>query len=204
MQEWIKEVLIAFGGGATATISLLLILKSIMTKLVDKTIETSFEKTKIMFTNMIERSTKAYEILLKKEFDFYEKTDSYMASLVPLVQDLVYWAKASQDVTSNDTRENYRSILLKYTQMIPMMKNDVVCFQPYIPTNIFSIYVDLLADMQDDLQYLSFVGKIIFGLEEDIIDANRLNDIRDTILKHVAIFETQVKQRLTELSSNKQ
>ena len=88
MPEWIKELIIAIGGGATATISILLIVKSLLSKIIDKAIETSFEKSTIKFTNKLDRSTKAYEQLLNKEFEFYEKIDPYMATLVPLVQDL--------------------------------------------------------------------------------------------------------------------
>ena len=75
MPEWLKDLIIAIGGGTTVTIILLTALKSIVEKIVEKAIDTSFEKSTIKLSNRLERTTKAYEILLKKEFDYYARVD---------------------------------------------------------------------------------------------------------------------------------
>ena len=54
MTDWVKELLAAIGGGAVVVIALFTILKSIIIKFVDKTIEASFEKTTIRFSNHLE------------------------------------------------------------------------------------------------------------------------------------------------------
>lgn len=203
MPEWVKELLIAIGGGATVTIALLTILKSIVSKIVDKAIDTSFEKSTIKFSNKLERTTKAYEILLKKEFDYYEKVDPYMATLVPLVQDLAYWATKSQEGDPNIAKEKYRELLLKYLKMIPEIKNDSVLFQPYVPVGIFEAVTVLLKNMQADLQFLELEGEILFGKTEGEIDTDKLKEISDKVLMSVALIETRVKNRLTELSGSK-
>lgn len=202
MPEWVKELLIAIGGGATVTIALLTILKSIVSKIVDKAIDTSFEKSTIKFSNKLERTTKAYEILLKKEFDYYEKVDPYMAALVPLVQDLVYWALESREGHSDNAKEKYREHLLEYLKMIPEIKNDSVLFQPYVPEEIFDAVAVLLKNMQADLQFLKLAGEIIFGKAEGEIDTDKLKEISDNVLMSVALIETRVKNRLTDLSNN--
>lgn len=202
MPEWIKELLIAISGGATATIVLLTILKSIVSKIVDKAIETSFEKSTIKFSNKLERTTKAYEILLKKEFDYYEKVDPYMATIVPLVQDLEYWATKSQEGDSDTAKEKYKELLLKYLKMIPEIKNDSVLFQPYVPVEIFEAVTVLLKNMQADLQFLELEGEILFGKTEGEIDTDKLKEISDKVLMSVALIETRVKNRLTELSGS--
>lgn len=202
MPEWVKELLIAIGGGATVTVALLTILKSIVAKIVDKAIDTSFEKSTIKLTNKLERTTKAYEILLRKEFDYYEKIDPYMATLVPLVQDLVYWASESREGHSDNAKEKYREHLLEYLKMIPEIKNDSVLFQPYIPADIFEAVGLLLNNMQSDLQYLKFVGEVLYEKTDREIDTNKLKDISDKVLLSVALIETRVKNRLTELSNN--
>ena len=203
MPEWVKELLIAIGGGATVTIALLTILKSIVSKIVDKAIDTSFEKSTIKFSNKLERTTKAYEILLKKEFDYYEKVDPYMATLVPLVQDLAHWATKSQEGDPNIAKEKYRELLLKYLKMIPEIKNDSVLFQPYVPVGIFEAVTVLLKNMQADLQFLELEGEILFGKTEGEIDTDKLKEISDKVLMSVALIETRVKNRLTELSGSK-
>ena len=202
MPEWVKELLIAIGGGATVTIVLLTILKSIVSKIVDKAIDTSFEKSTIKFSNKLERTTKAYEILLKKEFDYYEKVDPYMATLVPLVQDLAYWATKSQEGDPNTAKEKYRDLLLKYLKMIPEIKNDSVLFQPYVPVGIFEAVTVLLKNMQADLQFLELEGEILFGKTEGEINTDKLKEISDKVLMSVALIEARVKNRLTELSGS--
>lgn len=202
MPEWVKELLIAFSGGASATVALFLILKSIVSRIVDKMIDTSFEKSTIKYTNKLERTTKAYEILLRKEFDYYEKIDPYMATLVPLVQDLEHWATKAQENNPCDAKEKYREGLLKYLKMIPEIKNDSILFQPYIPKDIFEAVVGLLDNAQCDLKYLGFVCEVLYEKTDGEIDINRLKDINKKILESVALIENIVKTRLTELSNN--
>lgn len=196
MQEWIKELLVALGGGTAAAIAILTIFKSLAVKLFEKAIDTSFEKSTIKLTNKLERSTKAYEILLKKEFDFYEKTDPYMATLVPLVQDLKYYAEQSE----NSGKEKYRELLLQYLKMIPELKNNSVLFQPYIPEDIFTAVSTLLALMQEDMRYLGDVGTILYEKQPGEINVEKMEEIQEKILLAIALVETRIKARLTELS----
>ena len=202
MADWVKEWLISVGGGVTVIIALLTVLKSIVSRIVEKSIDTSFEKSTIKLSNKLERTTKAYEILLKKEFDYYEKIDPYMAALVPLVQDLVYWASDLQKADSDNAREKYREHLSEYLKMIPEIKNDSVLFQPYIPADVFEAVAVLLKNMQSDLQYLAFVGEVLYEKTDGEIDTNKLNEISDKVLMSVALIETRVKNRLMELSNN--
>lgn len=202
MPEWIKELLIAIGGGATVTVALLTIFKTIVSRIADKAIDTSFEKSTIKFSNKLERTTKAYEILLKKEFDYYEKVDPYMATLVPLVQDFEFWARKAQEGDSDHAKEKYREHLLEYLKMIPEIKNDSVLFQPYIPVEIFEAVSVLLRNMQDEMHYLVLVCDDLFEETDGNIDLRKLEEISSKVLLSVALVETQVKKRLTELSTN--
>ena len=202
MPEWIKELLIAIGGGTTVVVVFMTVLKSLVAKIVDKAIDTSFEKSTIKLSNKLERTTKAYEILLKKEFDYYEKLDPYIAKLVPLVQDFAYWVEQYNKDDSCNAEDKYKENYLNYLEMIPNIKNDVVLYQPYIPTEVFCAVSSLLEKMQSDLEYLEFVGKVIFEIAEGKIDFKKLEEIKDNILISVAVVESHIKNRLTELSDN--
>ena len=202
MPEWIKELLVAMGGGATVVIAIFVFLKSIVVKIVDKAIDTSFEKSTIKFSNKLERTTKAYEILLRKEFDYYEKIDPYMATLVPLVQDLVFWTEKFQNKDSENVKEQYREHLLKYLKIVPELKNDNIMFQPYVPENIDEAVSKLLENMQSDIEYLTIVGEVMYGKNTGDIDLSKMNEISDNVLISVALVETLIKKRLTELSSS--
>ena len=202
MPEWLKDLIIAIGGGATATISILLIVKSLLSKIIDKTIETSFEKSTIKFTNKLERSTKAYEMLLNKEFEFYGKIDPYMATLVPLVQDLEFWLQKHEEEKTDNTKANYKECLLKYLEAIPNLKNDSILYQPYIPVEVFNSVTSLIAHMQDNMKMLGNYGEIIFETKEGKVDFDKLKVFVEEELKLIALIETVIKARLIELTES--
>ena len=202
MTEWIKELIIAIGGGATATISILLIVKSLLSKIIDKAIETSFEKSTIKFTNKLDRSTKAYEQLLNKEFEFYEKIDPYMATLVPLVQDLEFWLQKHEEEKTDNTKANYKECLLKYLEAIPNLKNDSILYQPYIPVEVFKSVASLITHMQDNMKMLGNYGEIIFEKKEGNLDFDKMKVFVEEELKFIALIETVIKARLIELTES--
>lgn len=119
-----------------------------------------------------------------------------MATLVPLVQDLKFYAQQPENIG----KEKYRELLLKYLEIIPKMKNDVVLFQPYIPIDINCAVSDLLGIMQSDIQYLSDVGAILFEKQSGEIGDEKMEEIQEKILLAIAFVETKIKSRLTELS----
>ena len=198
MPEWIKEILIAVGGGATVTVGLLTVFKSLLVKLVESTIDSSFEKSTIKLTNKLERSTKAYEILLQKELDYYETMDPYIASLVPIVQDFDYWATSK----AKDVEEHYKNDLLEYIELIKKIKSAVLLYQPYIPNSVFSVVSSLLSAMQRDVQYLKDVGEMLYEMRDEKPDVAKLQGIREQVISSVIIVEIEIKKRLTELTQN--
>lgn len=200
MPEWLKELLISIGGGSIVAAIFYIGLRTAVVKIVDKAIDTSFERSTLKLSNRLERTTKAYEILLKKEFDYYEKLDPYLARIIPLVQDLVYNVDEFQNNNNENARERYRELCLEYIDMIPDIKNYNLMFQAYIPENIFEATTILVKNMQSDLQYLSFVGQLLYGNKDGSVDIKKIEAIKDKILKSVALVESRIKNRLVELS----
>ena len=200
MPEWLKELFISIGGGSIVAGVFYIGLKTVVAKIVDKAIDTSFEKSTLKLSNRLERTTKAYEILLKKEFDYYEKLDSYLARIIPLVQDLVYNVDKFQNNNDENARDRYRELCLEYIDMIPEIKNHNLIVQAYIPENIFEATTILVKNMQSDLQYLSFVGKVLYGNNDGSVDIKKIEEIKDKVLKSVALVESRIKNRLVELS----
>ena len=202
MPEWLKELIIAIGGGATATISILLIVKSLLSKIIDKTIETSFEKSTIKFTNKLERSTKAYEMLLNKEFEFYGKIDPYMATLVPLVQDLEFWLQKHEEEKTDNAKAKYKEHLLKYLETIPDLKNDLLLYQPYIPVEVLNSVTLLITHMQANIKMLGNYGEIIFETKEGNVDFDKMKVFVEEELRLIALIEAIIKARLIELTES--
>jgi len=198
--ELLEKFLIAVGGGATALIAVLTVFKSMFLKVFEKTIDTTLEKTIEKYRNKLNRSTIAYELLLKKEFEFYEKIDPNLATLVPLVQDLVYCAIGNEGIDEPAQCEEYKKHFLVYLEMIPKMKNEIVLHQPYIPQNVFATVSVLIGEMQKGLKFWYEVSKSLFGENDNSIDKMKAEEIKDAVLMCVASIEVVIKKRLTELS----
>lgn len=75
MLEWVRGFVIALGGGTVVLIGMLTICKGLFIKFFESEIESSFEKSLERFKNKMERSTRAYEILLDREMRFYERIE---------------------------------------------------------------------------------------------------------------------------------
>lgn len=198
MPEWIKEIIIAIGGGATVAVGLLAVFKSLFVKFVESTIDASFEKSTIKLTNKLERSTKAYEILLRKELDCYEQMDPHIAALVPIVQDYEFWATSSD----KSAEENFKDGLLEYIRITKNIKSTVLLYQPYIPNAIFDAVSSLLKVMQENVQYYYDSVKILHGEKDGKIDVAKLKEIRESIISAIIVMEIKIKTRLTELTNN--
>lgn len=199
MPEWLNDLIVAIGGGTIVLVGILTIFKNLFIKLFETGIEASFEKNLEKYRNKLSRSTKAYEILLEKEFGYYNSLDPHLAILVPLVQDLVYYSDMSKEMELAFRQTRYKENLLKFIEMIPKIKNDVVLFQPYVPIQIFDRVSNLIGAMQHDLSVWSYAGKVIFGKNEGAIDLKKEEEISDIILLHVAAIESGIKSRLDQL-----
>ena len=200
MPEWLKELIAAIGGGSVVLIGLLTIFKSIFLKLFESGIETSFEKNIEKYRNRLSRSTKAYEILLDKEFSYYSSLDPYLAILVPLIQDLVYYTDFSQQMDEENRKTRYKEKMLEYLEMIPKIKNDVVLYQPYIPNNVFVEVTQLVKLSQDNMTFWHEVANKLFYKQDSSIDTIKAEQISESVLKQIGIIEMEIKRRLLQLS----
>ncbi len=102
MPEWFESLLAAIGGGTVVLVGILTIFKGLLVKLFETGIESSFEKNIEKFRNKLERSTRAYEILLDREMRFYEKLEPIVAELVPLEHDLLYYLSQDERTPNTD------------------------------------------------------------------------------------------------------
>lgn len=200
MPEWLKNLIAAVGGGAVVLVGILTIFKSLFIKLFEEGIESSFEKNIEKYRNKLSRSTKAYEILLEKEFGYYGCLDPHLAKLVPLVQDLVYYSDMKKEMELSFRQTQYKEKMLEFLEIIPKIKNDSVLYQPYIPAQVFAEVSHLLGAMQRELNFWSQAGDVIFCKTDETVDLEKATRISDTILLHIAKIETTIKSRLVELS----
>ena len=95
--EFLKDVLAAVGGGLGIVLFFLAFGKGIIEKWVDTTIEKTAEKSLAKYANALERRTKAYEMLLEKEFSFFETASAFVSSLVVDIQDFSYYLGVDEE-----------------------------------------------------------------------------------------------------------
>lgn len=200
MPEWLKDLIVAVGGGTVVLVGILTIFKNLFLKLFETGIESSFEKSLEKYRNKLSRSTKAFEILLDREMRFYERMEPLYAELIPLQQDLIYYAKRDEEVDHAVECEAFRTHFKRYAELIKEIKNEILVHQLYIPQNIFSASTLVVGQMQSDLQFWLDVGKAVIDRKYDSIDYKKGQETVDVVLAHIVEAQLAIKKRLEELS----
>lgn len=200
MPEWLESLLVAIGGGTVVLVGVLTIFKGLLVKLFETGIEASFEKNLEKFKNHLDRSTRAYEILLDREMRFYEKLEPITAELVPLEHDLLYYLKYDEDADRERQCEAFREHFKRYCELIKDLKNENLIHQSYIPQEVFNAFTSVVKQMQDDMPLWFDMAKFLFAGEYDKIDYGKCETTIDTLLMQLAFAETMVRKRLKQLS----
>lgn len=200
MPEWLESLLVAIGGGTVVLVGVLTIFKGLLVKLFETGIEASFEKNLEKFKNHLDRSTRAYEILLDREMRFYEKLEPITAELVPLEHDLLYYLKYDEDADRERQCETFREHFKRYCELIKDLKNENLIHQSYIPQEVFKAFTSVVKQMQDDMPLWFDMAKFLFAGEYDKIDYGKCETTIDTLLMQLAFAETMVRKRLKQLS----
>lgn len=200
MPEWLKDLIVAVGGGTVVLVGVLTIFKNLLIKLFETGIESSFEKNLEKYRNKLSRSTKAYKILLDREMRFYERIEPIFAELVPLEHDLLYYLKKDETVDRKAGCEAFRKHFGRYTELIKTLKNETLIHQSYIPGQVFSASTAVVSQMQEDMPYWFEMCKLLFAGEYEKIDYDKGEEIVDVLMMSLAAAEMSVKLRLEELS----
>mgnify|MGYP000904432597 CR=1 FL=1 len=201
MPDWIESILVAIGGGTVVLVGVLTIFKGLLIKLFETGIETSFEKNLVKFQNKLDRSTRAYEILLNREMRFYEKLELLIAELVPLEHDLLYYLE-QQDNWEERERvcDAFKSHFLRYLELMKILKNENLVHQSYTPKEVFEAFSTLVIKMQDNCDYWKEMCTYFFDGNYDRIDYDKGKKTVDELLLYLALAETSVQKRLKLLS----
>lgn len=200
MPEWLESLLAAVGGGAVVLVGMLTIFKGLLVKLLEIGIESSFEKNLEKFKNNLNRSTRAYEMLLDREMRFYEKLEPIGAELVPLEHDLLYYLKYDEQADRERQCEDFREHFKRYCELTRDLKNENLIHQSYIPQEIFNAFTSVVKQMQDDMSLWFDMAKFLFSGEYNKIDYEKCRKTVDILLMKLALAETMVHKRLKQLS----
>lgn len=201
MSDWIESILVAIGGGTVVLVGILTIFKQLLIKLFETGIETSLEKNLVKFQNKLDRSTRAYEILLEREMRFYEKLEPLIAELIPLEHDLLYYLEQRYDGEERKrVCDALRNHFLRYLELVKVLKNENLVHQSYTPKEVFEAFSTLVIKMQDDCDYWKEMCTYFFDSNYDKIDYDKGKKTVDELLWYLALAETSVQKRLKLLS----
>lgn len=205
MLEIFKELTIAIGGGTVALVGLLTIFKKLFLKMFETGIDATFEKNIQKHKNSLERTTKAYEILLEREMRFYEHIDPLFAELIPVLNDLKDISSAHKKFENGVIDEVYqintfRTNLLKYLDIIKSIKNEVLLNQSYIPTDMFLTFTELINEMQRNLEFWHNTFILLNNKEIDKLNYNDAEKIVSNIFEIYTECHLTIKNRLNDLS----
>lgn len=199
MLEWIQGFLIALGSGTVVLIGILTVCKGLVVKWFEAGIEASFAKSQERWKHEMKRSTRAYELLLEREFRFYERIEPLIAELIPLAHDLLFCLKHDETVEPTEERADIRKLFKRYCELAQTLKNEALIHQNYIPPSIFQAFVHVVTQMQDDTQDWFDMAMLFFAGEYDKIDGAKGELMVNALLHTLADAETEVKNRLRQL-----
>lgn len=202
MPEWVRELLAALGGGTVVLVGILTIFKGFFIKLFESGMDSSFEKSIEKFKNRLDRSTRAYEILLDREMRFYERIEPITAELVPLAHDLLYYLKRDEELERETECEAFREKFQQYCELIKTLKNEALIHQVYIPQEVFTAYTAVIAQMQEDVHYWFAMAKLLYDGKYHEIDYAKGEKAVDDLLLRLAFAGMTVKKRLLQLSGD--
>lgn len=201
MYEFIKNIILVFGGGAAVLVGAFTIFKDLIIKYLEGSIESTFNKKMEQYRNSLYRSTKAYEIILNRELQYYEQLNLHLAELIPLVQDLVYYLKPNEYKNQIEQFEAYKKMYLRYLDLLLLLKNESLIFHLYTTKEIFQEVTSVIIQMQDDKHFWSEQGLLLNDKKSLEINFEECECQKDTLLRLIASVQVAVFKRLKELSA---
>ena len=201
METFFKDLLIELGGTISIIIACLLFFKNVLKKYIDTIIESSADKSIEKLKNKYSRTLSAYDILLKKEFEYYEKIDCIFADLIVDIQD---FKSSTINEFGFDIEKRFdiaKSTGLKLLETIINLKKFSLLYQSYIPDNIFNYSMSIIEELQENCDLISDSLKLLGDKQEDKLNLNAIKDFTSKILLLIANTEVSIKTRLQDLSN---
>lgn len=192
--EFIKE----YGISITIFILIIIFIVLVLIIVVKQQISSTMQKTIIKVQNRIDRKTKAYNLILEKEFEFYNNINDVFSELVIDIQDIAGYAGMIDVVVNKlmfETIERTKNNLFK-------LKSLDINYNVYIPKNIWIELGKLCKDLQPSI--LIILQNFNNKMENKDIEISKLEEIRENIIRDIVIINISIDQRLKVLSNEEE
>ena len=150
--------------------------------------------------NILNRRTMAYEILLKKELEYYENINDFISEIVVLIQD-VCWNYSQIDKTSDSKgKEKYMQASVdNFTNLlknIPKTKKDLLLFKNYSVVEVTNEHTNIVCYLQENAENMTQILKEKHTKKNEEI----LKNITTEVLQLSALLSAVIQVRQRELS----
>lgn len=199
MEFW-KELILHLGGAVGIAVVFLAFVKSLIQKWLENIMNTASDKSIAKFSNSLQRKTMAYEMLLQKEFGFYEAAAKFTSSLIVDIQDYTFYSGCSEEQPGQYNIGKAKEVALRIIEGIKHFKGESLLAHTYIPDNINQASTQLISQVQTVLPVMhETIDKAISGNSSmDIITNMRKQE--DSILQCCAVLNSQIQVHLRALS----
>lgn len=201
MNNLLKEILIHLGGTVSIIIACLIFFKNILNKYIDTIIESSAQKSIEKLKNQFSKTLSAYELLLKKEFEYYESIDCILADLIVDIQDFKSNTINEFDFDIEKRLDIVSNASLRILKSIISIKRNSLLYQSYIPRSIMHNSTLVVVKLQENANLISNSFKLLQDLKEDEINMEQIKSFSEDILLLIANLETSISIRLRELAN---
>lgn len=200
--DFFKELILHLGGAIGIAVAIVGFMKGLIQKWIENALDNAGEKNVAKYSNGLQRRTMAYEMLLQKEFEFYENAAKFSSELIVDIQDFTYYAGCNEDQADMYDYEKAKEIALKIISSIPQFKRDSLLCHNYIPTNIDEAATLLLRDLQDALPLMR--QELALAINGKMDDAHRqgVRKIEEIVLKDCALLNLRIKSHLETISKS--
>lgn len=196
--DFIKTMLELVGGVSAIVCTTIAICKGIFEKYICAEIEKSAEKELEKAKTSFARSFSAYELLLKKEFAYYESIDKLYATLIVDVHDFKSYSIEELPIDIDLKRNNVKEITIRILTTMMELKNLNLIYQVYVPFDIFSITADVVSAIQNDCELVEKTAINVF--EGKNCDEEALDNFVNLVTKTIMQSNILIKHRLNQLS----
>ncbi len=198
--DFLVQLLAAVGGALGIVLILMRMGKSFIEKWVETNIETTAEKSLSQYTNLLEQRTKAYELILEKEFEYFQCAANFMSNLVLDIQAFPDYFSYCNGGFNEENYQRTKSISMKITSNAEIFTRNIILAQSFIPEEMYSTSLELVRNLKYALYQLNAALEMS---RETLLPENVIEpafDCQENIVKDCGKLSAKIKERLEELS----
>ena len=198
--DFLKELVFTTASSIGVILILLKMGKGALQKIIEKVIESTAEKSIAKYTNTLQRRTSAYELLLNKEFSYYDSISKSVSTIIISVQEFSLYLTLTDSFHDDFSQNKARELAISIAETLLILRRDCLMYQLYIPAHIKDTSYEIMDSLQS---YIPISTKSYHALIDGSFSSEILSDVRqheNDVLSKCEKLNVLIKNRLEELS----